>query len=371
MPVWFVTGKLGSGKTLVSIGKIHDYLIAGRRVATNIDIDVDELFRKRKNFKKKFDFVRVPDKPSIENMNMLGLGYEGDSIDDNRTGLMVLDELATWFNTRNFRQDGRKELIDWFIHARKLRWDIILLVQNISLVDKQLIDSLCEYHVKCKRSDRLKFMGMTPPNWHVGEVFYNGIPETRKNRVEAWIYTGKRYYKAYDSHQVFSESYEDSPHCPLRKYQFQNIPPIEPSKFKKHINVKNFLFASMAIVNLFLVGRVIAASFDSIPLDNETVKLIESKKYTPPVPVLVEPQLKKSIIPTIFDDLGLITITGEIKIDSITQVLFESETAGSINKDQLKRLGLNVYKVTSCIYTLATSDYSKNVYCPIREATEI
>jgi hypothetical protein len=371
MPVWFVTGKLGAGKTLVSIGKIHDYLIAGRRVATNIDIDLDELFRKRKNLKKKLDFVRVPDKPSIENMNMLGLGYEGDFIDDNRTGLMVLDELGTWFNTRNFRQDGRKELIDWFIHARKLRWDIILLVQNISLVDKQLIDSLCEYHVKCKRSDRLKFMGLTPPNWHVGEVFYNGIPETRKNRVEAWIYTGKRYYKAYDSHQVFSTSYEDAPHCPLRKYQFEDIPLIESSKFKNYINVKNFLFASMAIVNLFLVGRVIASSFDSIPLDNKTVQLIESKKYTPPVLGLVDSQPQKSIIPNIFDDLGLITITGEIKIDATTQVLFESETAGSINKDQLKRLGLNVYKVTSCIYTLAISDYSKNVYCPIRVATEI
>ncbi|EBN6690252.1 zonular occludens toxin, partial [Salmonella enterica] len=34
MPVYFVTGKLGSGKTLVAVGKIRDYLVAGRRVAT-------------------------------------------------------------------------------------------------------------------------------------------------------------------------------------------------------------------------------------------------------------------------------------------------------------------------------------------------
>jgi hypothetical protein len=363
MPVWFVTGKLGAGKTLVAIGKIHDYLIGGRRVATNIDIDIDELFRKRKNLKKKVDFVRIPDKPTVENMHMLGLGYEGDFIDDNKTGLLVLDELGTWFNTRNFRQDGRKELIDYFIHARKFRWDIILLVQNISLVDKQLIDSLCEYHVKCKRSDRLKFMGMTPPNWHVGEVFYNGIPETRKNRVEAWIYTGKRYYKAYDSHQVFSENYEDAPHCPLRKYQFQDIPLIQPSKFKEQLNVKNFLFASMAIINLFLVGRAISGPAQ--PVDSDKIdEFVESKKYIPSPALKVSSQ--KESIPTVFDQLGTVTITGEIKIGSITSVLFDSENVGSINKDQLKRLGLNVYKVSNCIYTLATPDYSINVYCPTR-----
>jgi hypothetical protein len=369
MPVWFVTGKLGAGKTLVAIGKIHDYLIGGRRVATNIDIDIDELFRKRKNLKKKVDFVRIPDKPSIENMHMLGLGYEGDSIDDNKTGLLVLDELGTWFNTRNFRQDGRKELIDYFIHARKFRWDIILLVQNISLVDKQLIDSLCEYHVKCKRSDRLRFMGITPPNWHVGEVFYNGIPETRKNRVEAWIYTGKRYYKAYDSHQVFSENYEDAPHCPLRKYQFEQIPPIESSKFKEHLNVKNFLFASMAIINLFLVAHAISGSAQPAPLD-QIVKIVEPKKdYS--TTELVQFVKQQTAIPLVFDQLGTVTITGEIKVGSITTVMFESENVGSINKDQLKRLGLNVYKVTNCIYTLATPDYSTNVYCPTRSSIEI
>jgi hypothetical protein len=328
MPVWFVTGKLGAGKTLVAIGKIHDYLIAGRRVATNIDIDIDH----------------------------------------NKTGLLVLDELGTWFNTRNFRQDGRKELIDYFIHARKFRWDIILLVQNISLVDKQLIDSLCEYHVKCKRSDRLKFMGMTPPNWHVGEVFYNGIPETRKNRVEAWIYTGKRYYKAYDSHQVFSENYEDAPHCPLRKYQFDDIPLIQPSKFKEQLNVKNFIFASIAIINLFLVGRAISGSAQPVDLDKMD-EFVESKKYIPS-PVL-KVSSKKESIPTVFDQLGTVTITGEIKIGSITSVLFDSENVGSINKDQLKRLGLNVYKVSNCIYTLATPDYSTNVYCPTREVIKI
>ena len=37
MAVHVVTGKLGSGKTLVSVSRIQDYLARGRIVATNLN----------------------------------------------------------------------------------------------------------------------------------------------------------------------------------------------------------------------------------------------------------------------------------------------------------------------------------------------
>ncbi len=40
MAVNFLTGKLGSGKTLCVVGKIRDYLKQGRRVATNLDLNL-------------------------------------------------------------------------------------------------------------------------------------------------------------------------------------------------------------------------------------------------------------------------------------------------------------------------------------------
>ena len=37
MAVYFITGKLGSGKSIAAVGKIRDYLNEGRAVATNLD----------------------------------------------------------------------------------------------------------------------------------------------------------------------------------------------------------------------------------------------------------------------------------------------------------------------------------------------
>jgi len=38
MSVYFVTGKLGNGKTLVTVGRIRDAIRAGCKIATNLDI---------------------------------------------------------------------------------------------------------------------------------------------------------------------------------------------------------------------------------------------------------------------------------------------------------------------------------------------
>lgn len=51
MPVYFVQGKLGSGKTLAGIHRIQEALNQGRRVATNIDLRLEKLINPwAKNF---------------------------------------------------------------------------------------------------------------------------------------------------------------------------------------------------------------------------------------------------------------------------------------------------------------------------------
>ena len=47
MSVYCVTGKLGNGKTLVSVGRIRDALKKGLRVATNLDINLLALSKKK------------------------------------------------------------------------------------------------------------------------------------------------------------------------------------------------------------------------------------------------------------------------------------------------------------------------------------
>jgi len=213
MAVYFVTGKLGSGKTLCAVGRAKEYLEQGRPVATNLDLKMDKLLPS----KSKQTAIRLPDKPRLSDMELLGSGCVEE--DESKYGLIILDELGTWFNSRNWRDKGRLELIDWFLHARKKHWDIFFIVQSIDSIDGQLISSLCEHLVVCRRSDRLKipiigslldFMGFakTLPKIHVASVHYGSSESSPK--VDRWVYRGKNLYNAYDTAQIFTDQEEIS-----------------------------------------------------------------------------------------------------------------------------------------------------------------
>lgn len=209
MAVYFITGKLGSGKTLVTVGKAKDYLLKNRRVATNLDLNVQHLMPK----KSTANITRIPDKPRIEDLELLGTGT--DSLDESKFGLIILDECGTWLNTRSWNDKERRHFIDWMLHARKLGWDILFIVQDISIIDKQLKMSLCEHLVVCRRLDRMRIpfissivkmttgLRVTAPKLHVAKVFY-GDSET-SIVTDRWTYAGRHLYSAYDTRQVFKD----------------------------------------------------------------------------------------------------------------------------------------------------------------------
>ena len=76
--------------------------------------------------------------------------------------LVVLDECGTWLNTREWQDKSRQNLIDWMLHSRKKGWDIILIVQDLALIDKQVRTALCEFVVICRRLDRLSMPLVSP-----------------------------------------------------------------------------------------------------------------------------------------------------------------------------------------------------------------
>ena len=208
MAVYIVTGKLGSGKTLCTVGKIRDYLEQGRRVATNLDLNLVNMLSET----SKQSVLRLPDKPRVEDMQALGDGCEESN--ESKYGLIVLDELGTWFNSRNWRDKERLSLIDWFLHARKHHWDIFFIVQSIDSLDGQLVNSLCEHLVVCKRTDRLsvpiigsfiRSIGFDKvfPKVHVAKVYYGSTESSMA--VDRWWYRGKDLYNCYDTDQKFSD----------------------------------------------------------------------------------------------------------------------------------------------------------------------
>jgi len=214
MPLYIVTGKLGSGKTLSMVGRMRTYLESGRPVATNIDLDL----RKLCGSKPKAVLTRLPDKPTADDFAALGQVHA--TAQEERNGALVLDECGTWLNTRQWGDKGRQAIIDWLLHSRKLGWDVYLIVQNLSLVDKQIRDALAEYVVICRRLDRLKIPFFAPvvkylslgllsgrmPKVHVATVFYGvGVAAMKADR---WVYRGTGLYAAYQSVQVIASTDE-------------------------------------------------------------------------------------------------------------------------------------------------------------------
>ena len=229
--VYFVTGKLGGGKTLSAVGKVRDCLVKRLTVATNLDLNLSAMFsRKSKNVR----VIRLPDKPILEDMEVIGCGNEtiGTSkYDPEKNGLIVLDECGTWFNSRTWNDKARQGLINWFLHARKKGWDIIFIVQDISIVDKQARLALAEHVVYCRRLDRVNvpFIGfifslmgvrIPMPRFHLGIVKYGD--QQNSLVVDRWFYRGGDLYKTYDTLQKFSEYYPHKAHSLLPPYNLHH-----------------------------------------------------------------------------------------------------------------------------------------------------
>lgn len=210
MAVYVVTGKLGSGKTLVAVSRIQEYLNQGRVVATNLNLKLEFLVNP---FAKKVKVIRLSDRPTSDELESLPSPYEGDYSEE-KSGLLVFDECATWFNSRTWNDKGRTALINWLLHARKLGWDIIFIIQNVTMMDAQAREGFAEHVVHCRRLDRLSIpfvtwffkmggLSVRPPKLHWGLVKYGASDSSPV--IEKWVYTGTALYNAYDTRQVFTE----------------------------------------------------------------------------------------------------------------------------------------------------------------------
>jgi hypothetical protein len=213
MSVFIVTGKLGNGKTLVTVGRIRDALREGLKVVTNLDLDLVAMFGAKA---RDVNVVRIPDKPSIEDLEAIGKGADG-AYDESKFGILVLDECGTWFNSRNWQDKTRKPVNDWFLHARKLRWHVYLIIQDIGMLDSQARDAIGELVVKCRRLDniRLPVIGglvksltgirLTLPRIHRAKVTY----AYDDILYDVWTYRGTDLFACYQTDQIFLHDYSD------------------------------------------------------------------------------------------------------------------------------------------------------------------
>lgn len=225
MSVYFVTGGLGSGKGLAALYQLRNYANNGFRIAGNLDINLDKLMP---SVNSKTSYMRIPDRPTASDLLLLGQGNNGYDPDEN--SLLVLDECVTWLNARSWNDKGRMSLIDWLIHSRKYGWDVILIAQSFETLDKQIVDTLMEFHVSMNSLSKFNIpifgkllKGWTRnnrplklPKMHFGRVMYKNLV-----KADSWSFTGKDLYNCYDTKQIFSETYAHGAHSLLSRWHME------------------------------------------------------------------------------------------------------------------------------------------------------
>jgi len=224
MAVYSVEGKLGTGKTKFAVWRAQGALRSGRRVASNVDLNLRVLVPERAVW-----FMRIPDKPTADDLAAIGHGNP-ESYDEDLNGVLILDELGTWLNTRSFQDKGRASVIDWLIHARKLGWDVYLIVQDANMIDRQVRESLIEYQCRCMRMDKVripiigKLLGIAGGRW--GYLPRMHLVTARVGYgagaivAERWMYRGDDLHAAYDTRQVFRADYPHGVHTVLAAWDW-------------------------------------------------------------------------------------------------------------------------------------------------------
>lgn len=212
-----LTGKRGAGKSLIAVSRIREKMYSGCMVATNLNLFVEHLVGPRNKIRP----FRLPDWPIAADLDRLPLGnpglyYEGEVVkmrpdfDESKNGLLVLDELATFLNSRTWNQADRQAVINWLLQSRKFGWDLFFLAQHARLVDAQVRDSIFDLVGITRRLDKIQmpFFGriaslmgfkLKMPKMHIAALRY-GLHQDSPIAERIWI-RGKDLHAAYDTTQ--------------------------------------------------------------------------------------------------------------------------------------------------------------------------
>ncbi len=228
MTDYAMTGKKGTGKSKNTVRLARDrYLKKGRMLATNLDIDLKAMFGAR----SRHTYIRVPDKPTAFDLEACGHGNHG-SKDEETAGMMALDEMGTWLNTRTFGDKDRAATLDYLAHARKHGWDCYYIMQNVVQVDKQLRESFIEQTVRHVRFDKVRWPivggilgSLFGERWAYMPRFHAATSRMGCNPqdlvCDRATFIGKDLEACYDTQQVFRADYPHGTHCVLSPWHVE------------------------------------------------------------------------------------------------------------------------------------------------------
>lgn len=130
-------GKIGGGKTYLAVSRILAHLAAGGTVFTNVEMKPDGVaayLAKHRGVVFDRSALRILDESESWDFHK----YLKSGVDGLNT-LCVIDEAHLWFNARDHAVTAatKRELITFLSQSRKLRVDVIFIVQSAENLDAQ------------------------------------------------------------------------------------------------------------------------------------------------------------------------------------------------------------------------------------------
>ncbi|MBN3006804.1 hypothetical protein JW897_23990 [Chromobacterium alkanivorans] len=236
-----VCGKLGAGKTSFAVSEAYRYLKQGRRVAANFALD----FTSFKDVDPDSHVVVLSDIPVADDLISLGRGGPSEE----KAGLLIIDEGLFCLNSRGWAGGDRQKLIEFFALTRKLGWDVILIIQHIQAMDKQIRMSFAETLVICQRLDKLKLLGFIPlPKIHLAVSRYG--TEVNSPISDRTFFKPKTIGAAYDTNKLFDPLEKGGMYCTLTRrlavLRYENKKPLKLSELLM-LPIQFGMFIALAI----------------------------------------------------------------------------------------------------------------------------
>lgn len=161
--ITLVTGKIGSGKTLYTVGEIVKHVGRGGLVFSNIEIVHAELV---KVVSKRFGVVPLPEQ--VRKINLVEDQAWHKQIlwgTPDLPVLVVLDEIHLFFNARDWAktQALHRDMLSFLSQSRKACVDVMFIAQVATTLEKQFRVQ-CEWEFYCRNlSDiQLPLVGRLP-----------------------------------------------------------------------------------------------------------------------------------------------------------------------------------------------------------------
>lgn len=367
-----ITGKLGTGKTLIAVHRMFVAMQKGIPVATNIDLDLQAMFGKR----SKKTYLRVPDNPALIDLEAIGIGNE--TYDEDKDGLLVLDECGTWFNSRGWQDKSRKGVNDWLKHARKKGWWMHAIIQDIQGLDSDARRSIMELTAFCKRLDRVSIPIITFlvegtfgvkcrfPRLHLAKVVYGETESCM--RVDRWVYRGTDCFSYYDTKQIFSADYEAGTYSVLSPWHNNRSTKPAVKNLRYFMRITKIVWKRFKSPVALATGLLLGCS---LAVANGFKQKYDQIKPAEPTAVLAETELtqdNRSL--KLLELVESLYIAGSMQINGSRQydlaVIGDDTGLTRLNQNDLASMGLIVKLKTPCHIDVAVGNAVVPVVCNLK-----